>query len=146
MEPEVIFAVDPGTEKCGVAVVHEKEGCLFRAVVPAARIEETLVDLVGRFPGRTRLVMGDRTGSAVFFRRLEKAGVLERFGGWTWVDEHRSSEEARRLYLLQHRRGWRRLVPLGVQTPKEPIDGYVAEVLARRYLAGGRRNEGMAPD
>ncbi|HKM17981.1 MAG TPA: pre-16S rRNA-processing nuclease YqgF, partial [Limnochordia bacterium] len=33
-------------------------------------------------------------------------------------------------------RGWRRLLPVSLQTPPVPIDDYVAVILAQRYLDG----------
>ena len=51
------------------------------------------------------------------------------------VDEKYSTEEARELYWeLFPPKGWRRLIPLGLQTPPEPLDGYAAVVQARRFL------------
>lgn len=133
MEPQLIIAIDPGTDKCGVAVVDRHRGCLHRSVEAAAEIAAVLGELAQQYPG-ARLVIGDGTGSESFAIRLRKAGVLDKLGEPAFVNEYRSSEEARRLYLEDHRKGWRRLIPLGLQTPDAPIDDYVAEVLARRYF------------
>ncbi len=52
------------------------------------------------------------------------------------IDEHRSSEQGRRRYFRENPpRGWRRLLPVGLQTPPRAYDDYVAVVLAERYLA-----------
>jgi hypothetical protein len=52
------------------------------------------------------------------------------------VDEHRSSEQGRRRYFRDNPpRGWRRLLPVGLQTPPRAYDDYVAVILAERYLA-----------
>jgi hypothetical protein len=54
----------------------------------------------------------------------------------TTVDETGSTLEARVLYWQEHRpRGWRRLVPLSLQVPPEPVDDFAAVVLARRFLS-----------
>ncbi len=140
MNLRLVIAIDPGTDKCGVAVVDREQGCLHRSVENAANIVDVLRALAERHPG-ARLVIGDRTGSQVFVQRLREAGITEKLGEPTFVDEHRSSEEARRLYLLQNRKGWRKWVPLGLQTPDVPIDDYVAEVLARRYFATAAEGE-----
>jgi len=84
-----------------------------------------------------RFVLGDRTAACRFRARLEQLiAVTEQLHGVpiTMVDEHMSSVEGRRAYLLAHRQGWRRLVPLGLLWTNEPFDHYVAEVLVRRYL------------
>ena len=51
------------------------------------------------------------------------------------IDEAYSTLEGRRRYLQEHRRGWRRLLPLGLQAPPEPYDDYVAVVLGERFFA-----------
>ena len=51
------------------------------------------------------------------------------------VDETRSTEEARDLYWeLFPPKGWRKLIPLGLQVPPEPLDGLAAVVQVRRFL------------
>jgi hypothetical protein len=51
------------------------------------------------------------------------------------VNERDSTLEARDLYWKEvPPRGWRRLVPLSLQVPPEPIDDFAAVVLARRHL------------
>ena len=134
MDLQLIIAVDPGTDKCGVAVVDADRGCLHRSVESAHRIADVLHALAEQYPD-AHLVIGDGTGSEKFAMRLRKAGVVDKVADLDFVDEYRSSEEARRIYLEKNRTGWRRLVPIGLQTPDVPIDDFVAEVLARRYLA-----------
>jgi RNase H-fold protein (predicted Holliday junction resolvase) len=54
----------------------------------------------------------------------------------TYVDERETTLRARSLYFADHPpRGWRRLIPLGMQMPPRPIDDYAAVLIARRYLA-----------
>lgn len=54
----------------------------------------------------------------------------------TYVDERETTLRARSLYFADHPpRGWRRLIPLGMQLPPRPIDDYAAVLIARRYLA-----------
>ena len=128
-----IIAVDPGTSKCGIAVVDHRGRCLLRDVAQVSGVFRALHGLADRYPGAL-LVMGDRTGAESFQARLREEGLVARLGEPIAVDEHRSSEEGRRRYLIEHRRGWRRWVPMGLLTPDSPVDGYVAEVLAHRYL------------
>lgn len=134
--PHFIVGIDPGTSKCGLAVLNERGHCLQRVVVSTSQWPATITRWAREYTISV-LVLGDRTGSADFHRQLEAmltsephlAGV-----GIAMVDEHLSSVQGRRLYLLNHRSGWRRLIPLGLQYPSEPYDDYVAEVLARRYI------------
>lgn len=133
MAPQIIIGVDPGTDKFGVAVVAADGRCLWRSVEAAKALEEVMERLGAQYPGAL-IVIGDGTGSEAFRKRWRESGLGARLGELQIVDERHTTEEARRIYLREHRRGWRRFVPLGLQTPGQPVDGYVAEVLARRYL------------
>lgn len=133
MDFEALIGIDPGTEKCGIALVDGEGRCIWRGVVASDRFPAE-VERLARHYGRCRVVIGDGTGAGEFVERFVKSGLTDKLGPPVLVDERYSTEEARRLYLLEHRRGWRRFVPLGLQTPDQPVDDYVAEVLARRYL------------
>ena len=51
------------------------------------------------------------------------------------IDEKHSTEQARTLYWqLNKPHGWRALLPEGLRVPPEPLDGYAAAVLVKRYL------------
>jgi len=72
------------------------------------------------------VVIGDRTGSAEIVSALMEEGCRLEIVA---VDEHMSSMEARERYLRETRKGIARFVPIGLRTPKEPYDDYVAEIL-----------------
>lgn len=136
---EVVIAVDPGRTKCGVAAVTMDGDVLERAVITPETLEQHVKAWADRYPV-VRIVVGDRTGAEQTVKRLQETGLADACGGITAVDEHMSSVEGRALYWRSNPpRGWRRLVPEGMRTPPEPYDGWVAEVLARRYIAG-RKN------
>jgi RNase H-fold protein (predicted Holliday junction resolvase) len=139
LDTDVVIAIDPGREKCGVAVVAAKRGVLFRAVVDSKKLTE----LVGRLNSAyhpVRILMGNGTGHnplaqemALILKNRQEADE----NSLLLVDEYGTTEDARRLYWRENPpRGWRRLIPLGLQTPPEPVDGYVAWILAERYLHG----------
>ncbi len=128
-----ILAVDPGTDKCGLVVVTETGQILVKEIVPAGKLVSRIMGCIPEF-GVDLVLMGDRTGSKQFRQLLSQAGVDELVDQIVLVDEHRTSDLARRRYLLQHRSGWRRLWPVSLQTPPEPYDDYVALILAERYL------------
>lgn len=138
---QAILGIDPGSDKCGVAVVDLGGTCHCREVVPTPDVVPVVQRLSTAYPV-VRIVIGDGTGSEALIQALREANVLSRLGEPAVVDEAYSTEEARRNYLLEHRKGWRRLIPLGLQSPREPVDGYVAEVLARRYLREQRTGQG----
>ncbi|UCH35178.1 MAG: pre-16S rRNA-processing nuclease YqgF [Armatimonadota bacterium] len=131
--PRAILAVDPGRDKCGIAVVSFTGDALAREVVSAEQLAARAQELARAYD-ITVIVVGDRTGADAALHALEAA--LPQVEA-TAVDEHRSTEEARRLYFREHPpRGWRRLMPRGLQTPPHPYDDYVAVVLAQRFLRG----------
>ncbi len=138
--PEVILAVDPGRLKFGYAVMKSDGTVLTKGIAPASQVERVVRTICTEF-GMTRVVVGDRTGS-----RESLAAIRKALDGLETVvcpvDEGYSSYEGRYRYLREHRRGWRRLVPLGLQTPPEPYDDYVAVVLGERYLQGKRGEDG----
>ncbi len=133
-ENAVVLAVDPGSHKCGVAVVDQGLRVRARLVVETAGLAACVRDLLRQHPV-SALVVGDRTGS----RRI--TAVLTFLAGAPpvhAVDEHLSSLEARRRYFRENPpRGLRRLIPLGLQVPPCPVDDYVAVILAERFLAAG---------
>ncbi len=129
----LVLAVDPGSHKCGVAVVSEAAGVLALRVVESEALSECVAELL-RTHRVTHLVLGDRTG---FRRAAAQLRELAQGLPVIAVDEHLSSLEARRRYFREHRpRGLWRLIPLGLQVPPCPIDDYVAVILAERYLSG----------
>lgn len=135
--PDFVLAVDPGRDKCGLALVRSDRVVIEKAVVPVEALAEAVGRILKGHP-QAVLVMGDRTASRDVASALRSSlGVNP-----TMVDEHRSSEHGRRLYFRANpRRGWRRLLPIGLQTPPCPYDDYVAVVIAERYLdsSGERR-------
>ena len=130
-----VIAVDPGREKCGIALLAPDGQVLHRSVATLEDVGERVVGLVAQRKA-TRLVLGDRTAAREVQDRLRRAGCsLQPI----LVDEHRSTELARRRYFREKPpRGWRRLLPVTLQTPPEPYDDYVAVILAERYLASQR--------
>lgn len=131
-----VVAVDPGREKCGLAVVSGPEVRL-RAVVPTAEVGLTCRYLLAQHPGAT-LLLGDATCSAQVRQALRQAspGVEP-----VSVPESHSTLAARRLYFADYPpRWWQRLLPAGMLVPPRPVDDYAAVVLAQRYLQQPRPN------
>ena len=129
-----MLAIDPGRDKCGVAVVDGRGQPLFRAVVSRDRLAEVLDELAQRHE-LSAVVVGDGTYSDAVRALLDGRPWVQRAGGVQLVDERGSSWAARRLYWrLNPPRGLWRLVPVGLRVPPTPWDDLAAVVLARRYL------------
>lgn len=132
---EFVIAVDPGTGKCGMAVLTAEGRVVERAVVERREALVRLEEWVRRYPG-SELVVGDGTGARAFLAEIGGAGLAVR--GVHLVDEHLTSVEARRRYFAENpRRGWRRLLPWTLQSPPVPVDDYVAVILGERFLRRG---------
>lgn len=129
----MIVAVDPGREKCGVAVVAFDGAIEKRLVVPTLVLQEEIFSILAT--GKIQILLcGDGTGSveqAVMLQKLAQLHEVE----FLIVDEKHTTEQARKLYWQQQPpKGWRRLFPTSMQTPPVPVDDYVAVLLAWKYL------------
>lgn len=130
-----VLAIDPGRDKCGIAVLSPQGDVLLHEIVPAGALETRVSELAAEYA--PRIIMGDGTTSAA-----TKARIEAQVGAVTLVDEYRTTEEGRRLYWAENPpRGWRRLVPRGLLTPAVPVDDFAAVALARRFLAGTARRD-----
>jgi RNase H-fold protein (predicted Holliday junction resolvase) len=123
-----VLAVDPGREKCGVAVCAA-EGIIAQRVVPTAEV----AGLVGRWAaehGVDLVLVGDRTGGKRVLETIRGLPVAA-----CLAEEAETTLAARRRYFRDHPpRGWRRLLPLTLQVPPEPYDDYAAALIGERYL------------
>lgn len=127
-----VLGVDPGRAKAGFAVVTADGRVLVQGV-------ELLEALQSRLEGVLALHTVDAValGNGTNGRRV--GDLLNRFGlPIHWVDEFETSRTARSLYFADHPpRGWKRLLPLGLQLPERSVDDYAAIAIARRFLARG---------
>ena len=135
----MIAAVDPGREKCGVAVVAMDGAIAKRLVVPTLTLQEEIASILTT--GKIQVLLcGNGTGST------EQAAMLQELAEqhkaqFLVVDEKHTTEQARKLYWQQQPpQGWRRLLPTTMQTPPVPVDDYVAVLLAWKYLSMERKS------
>ncbi|OPZ81680.1 MAG: hypothetical protein BWY76_02950 [bacterium ADurb.Bin429] len=128
-----LLAIDPGRDKCGVAVVTVGREVLVQEIVGVDALHHRVAHFIGRY-GVKLIVLGDRTGAREVRELLRRSGFQQEIA---FVDEHRSSELGRERYLKAHpARGWGSLLPIGLRVPDRPYDDYVAVILAERYLDG----------
>lgn len=129
---QAVLAIDPGSDKCGLAIVGPS-GVHLKEVVRRTQIVERVGELLKQHEIRL-LVLGDATGARPLrrdlFRVFPKVPI-------ELVSERASTLEARQRYFDAHPpRGWRRLVPRTMQLPPQPFDDFVAVILAERFLRG----------
>lgn len=131
---DMVIAVDPGREKCGVAVVRQTQEVLYKSVVETARLTEIITKLAQEYSTLT-VILGNRTTSRENKKILEKISINNQQLVVKLVDEHRSTDAARVRYWQENPpRGLKRFIPITMQVPPVPVDDYVAVILAERYF------------
>lgn len=125
------MGIDPGKDKCGVAVLTASGEIKYQRVVATEELDTVIKTLSAQFDIES-VILGDGTTHKAATQKVKAAGL-----NFQLVDEKHTTEEARREYWKKNPpRGWRRLLPTSMQVPPEPVDAIVAEILVRRYLAG----------
>ena len=130
---ENILAIDPGKDKCGIAVIDEGRRVIEKKVIPTLSLPEEITELAVTHKVKTIILGKSKWGKLIdkeIVRLPIKVNVL-------FLNERFSTLEARKRYFEEHpRRGWRRLLPVSLQLPPVPYDDYVAVILGERYLEG----------
>jgi hypothetical protein len=137
MNEKTVLAIDPGSSKCGMALVkriqEERVDLLWHGVVPVDALTPKLHEAYSHAPYQL-IIVGGGTNSKEIIQsireHLPSMAILV-------VDERETTLQARERYWEQNRRkGWRRFFPATLQVPPEPVDDYVAMILAERVLLG----------
>lgn len=133
--PKTVLAIDPGTAKHGMALVRrEPDGgvkALWHATVPTEFLIPKLHEAYAVEP-YVMLIVGAGTGSKPVLHEIRQH--LPSMATLV-VDETNTTHHARERYWERNpRRGWRRFLPATLQVPPEPVDAYVAQILAERVL------------
>lgn len=127
-----ILGVDPGTRKVGFAVVDGQGQTQDLGIELIADFLTRVQGLMGRW-AFTAIAVGTGTNARPLGAELGALGIPV-----IYVDERETTLKARSLYFADHPpKGWRRLIPLGMQVPPRPIDDYAAVLIARRFLTDG---------
>lgn len=135
MDVKTVLAVDPGSSKCGFALVRrEADGeltLLWRGVYSKDELAKRLDEASAVEPFHM-VIVGSGTRSRDVVNGIRAAhpsiGVLV-------VDEKDTTLQARERYWEHNkRRGLKRLLPSTMFVPPEPVDDFVALILAERVL------------
>lgn len=135
MTDKTVLSIDPGTSKCGMALVTRtstnKLELLWRDIVPT---ESVVVKIHEAYAVKEfqLVILGNSTGSKVV-----KSAIREGLPslGLLLIDERDTTMQARERYWEHHpRRGWRKFLPATLQNPPTAIDDFAALVLAERVL------------
>jgi RNase H-fold protein (predicted Holliday junction resolvase) len=127
-----ILGIDPGSAKAGYALIEPSGVVVVAGIEPIEGLPARLREIAAGYP-IAAVALGRGTNALAIKARLEELGLPIHF-----VDEYETTRRARELYFADHPpRGWRRLIPLGMQLPERPIDDYAAILIARRFLTRG---------
>jgi RNase H-fold protein (predicted Holliday junction resolvase) len=130
-----VLGIDPGTVKAGFAVLTDDGTVQELGIEPIAELIVRVRALLDAHR-IDAIALGQGTNAAAVAAGLAELGVPVEL-----VDERETTLRARKLYFEDHPpRGWRRLVPLGMQLPPRPIDDYAAVLIARRFLVARGEN------
>jgi len=134
MEPPIL-AIDPGRDKCGLAVLNHEQGVLWHSVVGVPELFSVSLQVTQQYGIRT-VVLGNQTFSGEVRRMLQPLLEQKLAQEIIYVDERGSTEIARSRYWQAFPpSGWRRFIPRGLLVPPCAIDDFAAIILGERYLA-----------
>ncbi|MBE3128040.1 MAG: Holliday junction resolvase RuvX, partial [Candidatus Atribacteria bacterium] len=107
-EEEIIIAIDPGTKKCGYAVVDSNLSVLQREVVPTGKITKTIEDSLNIYK-INKIILGNGTNYKNVEERLKNHFSLLKI---VLIEEKFSTLEARKKYFEAHPpRGILKIIP-----------------------------------
>lgn len=133
MKPELVLSIDPGRDKCGLAVVSRME-VVQKQIVSTERFTATLTGLLNSYR-IDEILIGNGTGMGDVRSVVEQnaSGIRT-----TIVEEAYSSEKARSRYFQENPpKGFKSLLPRSMLFPDSPYDDLVAVILAEDFF----RNE-----
>lgn len=133
-----ILGIDPGRSKTGLALLDEQGKIIKLHIAVTKNISNELQEFLLQ-ETLSYVVIGDGTNSS-FISNIVKEKLPQT--PIHVVGEAHSTEEARHLYWDENPpHGWRKLIPLTMQVPPEPLDAYAAVVQVRRWLDLQKNNK-----
>lgn len=129
-----ILAIDPGREKTGIAILKNSD-VLEHKIINSDELVQIIKSLLEKYIIKT-IIMGNGTSSKKKYDLLKRE-FMDR--DIVLINEYRTTDEARKLYFQENPpKGWKKLIPLGMQVPPVPVDDYAAIVIGRKYLKDNR--------
>ena len=130
-EEEIIIAIDPGTKKCGYAVVDSNLSILQREVISTEQIAKNIEDSVNIYK-INKIILGNGTNYKNIEKRLKNHFPELKI---ILIEEEFSTLEARKKYFEAHPpRGIFKLIPLSLRVPPCYYDDFAAVLLAEKYF------------
>ena len=125
-----ILAIDPGREKTGIAILKNSD-VLEHKIINSEELVQIIKSLLEKYIIKT-IVMGNGKKKKKKYDLLKREFIDRDI---VLINEYRTTDEARKLYFQENPpKGWKKLIPLGMQVPPVPVDDYAAIVIGRKYL------------
>lgn len=132
-DANIVIAIDPGRLKCGVAVVKKTDAnceVLYKHVEDTKETPQLIAELLSEYCAEN-IIIGNGTTSTQMLKEIKCAASAH----IEVVDEEYTTILAKKRYFIENPpKGFKKLVPISLQTPPCPYDDYVAIILAERYL------------
>lgn len=127
----MILAIDPGKDKCGLAVLDAKREVLERKVLERLQLSSEVLRLISKYGASTVVI-----GRSVFGKDVEIELLrLNLKANLVFIAEKDTTRQARERYWKENRpSGWLRLIPTSLRVPPVPVDDYAAIIIGERYL------------
>ena len=131
-----VIAIDPGTHKCGIALLLADGSVAWRGIVSREEVLEKVSLLREEHHDAVVVVGASTQGSAIHRQLTEGYGIPAKM-----VDETDSTMLARELFWEENRPGcfWGIFPPSNRPLPR-PIDDYAAVIIGRRFLETGQEH------
>ncbi|MFW6021971.1 MAG: Holliday junction resolvase RuvX [Halanaerobiaceae bacterium] len=126
-----ILAVDPGSYKSGIAILNYDCLVVLKKIINKDEFEEYLDKIINSYKIE-HIVLGDGTHSEKYQKIICKITDIP----ISSVDEAYTTVEAEERYRNENSKWWSPLLSFINWKPSEPVDDYVAVILAERFLEG----------
>jgi len=130
-EEEIIIAIDPGTKKCGYAVVDSNLSVLQREVISTEETTKAIENNLNIYK-IDKIILGNGTN----YKSIEET-LKNHFSQLKiiLIEEGFSTLEARKKYFEAHPpQGISKLIPLSLRVPPDHYDDFAAILLAEKYF------------
>jgi len=125
------MGIDPGRNKCGIAIVTEKGEVVEKEIAETTNLSRKIEEVLSRF-SISKCILGNGTYADKVFNILQLLLEEEKI---IFIEEADSTYIAEQRYLKKN-------PPLGLNflnkiikfKPKKPLDDYTAVVLVEKYL------------
>lgn len=129
---KTVIAIDPGNNKCGIAVVKAPKDLIFHGITATSEVEDYTNKLIKQF-NISLILLGNATFSKQIHGKLKNLNSNCKI---KIIDEKFSTQNAKKLYFIDNPpKGLWKLIPISLQTPKVPVDDYAALYIAIKYFS-----------